>query len=177
MSVNLKTNRYGTSLVRRGLTLYQNILYSVCGIRKHELLKPVTANDTMTMIQFRMNTRKALEAVVWLLSEHPGLTRHTIAKVLYYADKRHLHQYGRPVIGDRYVAMNEGMVPSRVLDILEKDGRYLRPEEIEAREGALRGYEGEQGHPAYEALREPDTDYLSRTDIEALRWSLEEYGF
>lgn len=130
----------------------------------------------MTTIRFSMNTKKALEALVWLLRHHPGLTRHTISKVLYYADKRHLQEYGRPVIGDRYVAMNEGMVPSRVLDLLEKDGQYLRPKEIEAREEALRGYENENGDPAYEALREPDTDYLSRSDIQALRWSLEEYG-
>lgn len=128
------------------------------------------------MIRFQMNEKKTLEALVWLASRHPGLTRHALVKVLYFADKRHLHDYGRPVIGDEYVAMRDGMVPSRVLDMLERDRRHLYDDEIEAIEAGLEEYTNEDGYPAYRARRDPDTDYLSRTDIEALSWSLDEYG-
>ncbi len=127
-------------------------------------------------IQFQMDERKALEAIIWLVQERPGLTRHALSRILYFADKRHLHEYGRPVIGDEYVAMNEGMVPSRVLDMLERDPRNLYPPEIEAVEAGLEEYDNEEGRPAYRARRAPEADYLSRTDLEALDWALREYG-
>lgn len=127
-------------------------------------------------IRFRISTRKALEAIIWLVSQRPGLTRHSLAKILYYADKHHLQEYGRPVIGDKYIAMREGMVPSHVLDILERDMARLRHDDVEAIETAIEEFTNPEGHPAYRARRPPATDFLSRTDRECLDWSLERYG-
>jgi uncharacterized phage-associated protein len=127
-------------------------------------------------IRFRMNERKALEAVVWLLNQKPGMTRYNLAKILYYADKWHLEEYGRPITGDRYIAMQEGMVPSQILDMLERDGRTLQPEDIEIILEAIERYQNDERYEAYRPRRDPEVEYLSRSDIECLRRALDAYG-
>ncbi|OQY45782.1 MAG: hypothetical protein B6240_08350 [Desulfobacteraceae bacterium 4572_87] len=44
---------------------------------------------------------------------------HKVFKILFFADQKHLSRYGRPVVGDYYVAMRHGPVPSRIYDILK----------------------------------------------------------
>jgi len=163
-------------LIPRSMSLWEKLRYTVLGARNLGLVaSPSMSLDTMT-IRFRIDTRKALEAILWLVSQRPGLTRHSLAKILYYADKRHLQEYGRPVIGDRYIAMREGMVPSHVLDILERDGAHLRPDELEVIDRAIEQFTNAEGYPAYRSRRPPDTNFLSRTDQECLDWSLEEFA-
>lgn len=127
-------------------------------------------------IKFRVNGKKVLEVIVWLLNNKPGLTRYTLSKVLYYADKAHLEKHGRPVTGDRYIAMEDGMVPSLVLDMLERDRSRLDPEEdIRPIEEAIEAFSAGD-YEAYKAKREADAECLSRTDIECLSESLDQYG-
>ena len=49
-------------------------------------------------------------------------------KLVYFADRYHLRRYGRPVIGDEYLAMQYGPVPSNTKDIAEM-GDFLGQEE------------------------------------------------
>lgn len=160
--------------MRRELPSPLKILYTLLGIRSHHHERTLPVH-TMP-IRFVFNTKKALEAIVWLLQRKPGMTRYNLAKILYFADKGHLEEYGRPIIGDRYIAMKEGMVPSRVLDMLEIDGEVLRSEDIEAIREAIEPHENEEGYEAYRARRDPDLEYLSQSDIDFLSRSLEAYG-
>lgn len=45
-------------------------------------------------------------------------------KLVYLADKIHLRIYGRSITNDSYVAMKNGPVPSRTLDIIKKSTWY-----------------------------------------------------
>lgn len=73
------------------------------------------------MSGFPFNERKALAAVLFILKEMGGkVDKHKLAKILYYADEKHLCRYARPVIGDRYIAMPYGPVPSSVYDGVKK---------------------------------------------------------
>jgi hypothetical protein len=55
-------------------------------------------------IQFNMNTQKAIESVLWII--HNGESNmYNIWKILFSAEKYHLNKYGRPITGDKYVAM------------------------------------------------------------------------
>jgi uncharacterized phage-associated protein len=48
-----------------------------------------------------------------------GLPLSNLSKVMFFADRSHLRQYGRPVTGDLYIAMANGPVPSRIYDMVK----------------------------------------------------------
>ncbi len=56
------------------------------------------------------------------------LTKLKAAKLMFFADKAHLLKYGRPILGDRYVSMDHGPVPSAALDLMN---RLIAPDEID----------------------------------------------
>jgi len=71
------------------------------------------------MIEFTFSKIKALNGIVLLASKWKDLTTYHLAKIAYYADKEHLFEYGRPIFGDRYIAMQHGPVPSGIYDIIK----------------------------------------------------------
>ena len=52
----------------------------------------------------------ALAAVLYVAHRLPHSTLHTLSKVLYFADRKHLERYGRFIFGDTYIAMKFGPV-------------------------------------------------------------------
>ncbi len=55
---------------------------------------------------------------------------YTILKMVYVADCLHLERYGRPITGDRFIAMEQGACPSKIYDSMkvlrgEKNHNYL----------------------------------------------------
>ncbi|MEQ1715723.1 MAG: Panacea domain-containing protein, partial [Hyphomicrobium sp.] len=73
------------------------------------------------MTRFRINWAKVVEAIDFVATLKPGVTQYYIGKILFFADREHLLDYGRPITGDRYVAMEHGPVPSAIRDILKAD--------------------------------------------------------
>jgi hypothetical protein len=61
------------------------------------------------MLRFVFNSEKALAAILYIskqLIEHTGRTGagiHHVAKILYFADQKHLARYARPIAGDHVV--------------------------------------------------------------------------
>lgn len=127
-------------------------------------------------IRFQIDHAKAIEILVWIATERRGLDFYRILKVLFYADKWHLVRYGRPVLGDRYVAMENGPVPSAVYDMLKREP-FLAPEILDFLTAAIR-VERPDGIPRVFPCegRTADMRLLSQTDVEALRLSLKKYG-
>jgi uncharacterized phage-associated protein len=70
---------------------------------------------------FKMSWPKAVEAIHYLASIHPGITPFYVAKILYYADKSHMADWGRPICGDFYVAMENGPVPSNTYRLVNRE--------------------------------------------------------
>src|SRR5450759_1773696 len=67
---------------------------------------------------------KALEVIIYVAKNLASPSLHSISKILYLADKRHLQHFGRLICGDRYVAMEYGPVPSAVYNMMKvADGR------------------------------------------------------
>lgn len=128
-------------------------------------------------IRFNTDHLKVIEALVWLAHERPrGLTFSQVAKILYFADKEHLARYGRPVLGDTYIRMEHGPVPSLVYDMLKLDP-FLDADIAEEVSRAI-VTRRDAGVPLLQPNREraPRLERLSRTDLECLRSSLERYG-
>lgn len=118
----------------------------------------------MTSMEFALDKEKVVEALVYIASRAPGIGRFHVAKILYFAERFHLRKYGRPIVGDRYIAMENGPVPSFGYDILKGN---ISPDEKAFVEGAL-VEEKPFKHPAYKAGREPDLSYFSVSDKECL---------
>ena len=71
-------------------------------------------------VTFKFQLDKALAAIELLAEKQvEDLTKGKIAKLLYFADKRHLVQYGRPITGDWYAALPHGPIPSQVDNLLD----------------------------------------------------------
>ena len=116
------------------------------------------------VMEFALDKDKAVEALVYIASKMPGVGRFHAAKILYFAERFHLRDFGRPIVGDRYIAMENGPVPSFAYDALKGS---VAPEDRASVDGALSQIDAFR-HPAYEARREPDLSFFSKTDLECL---------
>jgi uncharacterized phage-associated protein len=121
---------------------------------------------------FVVDPDKVVEALLFVIPLIRRPSIHSLSKVLYHADKAHLSRYGRPIIGDRYIAMKHGPVPSYTYDILKTlrgDSNFPLPERAE---GAL----AVDMMSVVSALRRADTSVLSRSELECLKVSAGENG-
>ena len=117
----------------------------------------------MTNIAFQFNKTKAIEAILYLVPKVTDSDVYGICKLLYLIDKTSLEKYGRFVFGETYVAMKEGATPSGAYDLLKRAARTPNSE--------IR-IEGNNIIP----LREPNLDYLSKSDIKCLDEIVGIYG-
>lgn len=62
---------------------------------------------------------KALNALLYVANRVQRKDFHKIFKIIYFADRQHLADWGRPITGDTYIAMEAGPVPSRLYDMLK----------------------------------------------------------
>lgn len=130
-----------------------------------------TENSRLPRWPFALDTDKAVEAVLYVAARIQKPSLHSISKVLFHADKAHLSRYGRPISGDRYIAMKHGPVPSATYDILKAirdQSRFPLPERAH---GALE-VEGYSVRP----LRPADETVLSPSDIQCLTESARVHG-
>lgn len=111
---------------------------------------------------FNLNREKAINSLLFVVSHLVKADTHKTYKILYFADQKHLLKYGRPIIGDMYVKMQYGPVPSFIKDVVD--------EEISGFEEVVAKYNSCFIKP----LKDFDSDYLSESDIECLTESIKE---
>jgi uncharacterized phage-associated protein len=121
--------------------------------------------------RYNLSDRKAVEVILWLAWRKRGIDFHNLLKVLFYADKYHINAYGRPIVGGDYAADRWGPVCRQVYYILAGDPWYLQAVE---RNGKLPFRVVSRYH--VEADRDANPRLLSESDVEALRFALEQYG-
>lgn len=119
-------------------------------------------------MQSQFKAEKAIAAIGYLVSE-TGADLYSVMKMLYLADKQHLQRFGRTICGDHYVAMPKGPVPDRAYNLCKfiRGSRDHFDPLPTAREWLK--LEGN----AFQLLRAPDIDELSRSDIDALNHAAE----
>jgi uncharacterized phage-associated protein len=119
-------------------------------------------------VAFIFDFEKARAAILYLATKNlPDFDKGKTCKLLFLADKRHLVQYGRPVTGDQYWALEHGPVPTQVLsllDDLEQNTSSSRARELSTGLDLDRRFE----NPRFRARLEPDMSVLSRSDIGVL---------
>lgn len=115
---------------------------------------------------------KALNVLLYVANRIQRKDFHKIFKIVYFADRQHLADWGRPITGDTYIAMEAGPVPSRIYDMLKivRGDSYLPDQE------GLGRYYRVDNWMYITPLQDADLNKLSKTEQEALDWSMNSYG-
>lgn len=71
------------------------------------------------MMDVRFNKEKTLNALLYVANRVQRKDFHKIFKIIYFADRQHLSDWGRSITGDTYIAMEAGPVPSRLYDMMK----------------------------------------------------------
>ena len=97
---------------------------------------------------------------------------HKIFKIIYFAERQHLADWGRPITGDTYIAMEAGPVPSRIYDMLKmvRGDSYLPDTE------GLGQYFQIENWMYVRPLQDADLNKLSPNEQKALSDSIEKYA-
>lgn len=93
-------------------------------------------------------------------------------KLIWLADRYHLRQYGRTITGDRYYAMQRGLVPSDTKNIVE--GENSRHVAVQKYNRTLIQHDKESY--SYRFVSEIDRDVFSESDREVLDLIWNTYG-
>jgi uncharacterized phage-associated protein len=103
---------------------------------------------------------KAVALYILKQTGHLGL--HTLSKIMYFAQMKHLTLYGRPIADENFVAMQDGPVPFTLYTAVRKNHKR-----------GIQSAFNIEGH-MIEALEDPDMDELSVSDIKCLDESIKE---
>jgi uncharacterized phage-associated protein len=140
----------------------------------------------MYNLQFEFSLEKLVHAIAYFSqSGLPDLTKLKVAKLLYFADKEHLLNYGAPILGDVYWCMDFGPVPAFAMNEMST---AIGGSEVEApagdsdasvferilnvRKGPFRKY------PLFEVKEGMfDESVFSESERSALRYAKNLYGF
>ncbi len=133
-------------------------------------------------IKFEFSLEKLIHAIAffWQKGIH-DLTKLKVAKMLYFADKKHLLEFGAPIIGDVYFCMEFGPVPSFALNEMNEainrsevvcadDSDYDRMSQM------LRVKKPIFGYPYFEAKQPFDTSVFVDSELAVLGAVAAQYG-
>ncbi|MGO8926960.1 MAG: Panacea domain-containing protein [Limisphaerales bacterium] len=117
--------------------------------------------------------RKATQALNFLARQTGGrINKLKAIKLLFFADRYHLRKYGRPVSECAYFAMSHGPVASEAKQVAEDD--VLLPASTRS---YARSYLAKQSNYEYASIADVDKSVLSETDVEALTFAWENFGY
>ena len=125
------------------------------------------------MPKAKFDQRKALHAMLFVVTHLPTPANvYNVLKCLYYADRKHLQEYGRQIYGETFYALEHGPVPSAAYEIIKyANGRakwdLQFPEAFEL-------LDVNDVHVS--ARGAVDTDLLSRSDMACLLDAARIYG-
>ncbi|HWW13619.1 MAG TPA: Panacea domain-containing protein [Candidatus Dormibacteraeota bacterium] len=133
-------------------------------------------------IKFEFNLDKLIQAIAFFCDKGiQDLTKLKVAKLLYFADKKHLLEHGEPILGDTYFCMQFGPVPSFSLN--EMNEAISRSEVSSDDESdysimsrTLRVRRGFFHYPRFEARHPFDASVFTGTELAALTFVAERYG-
>jgi uncharacterized phage-associated protein len=133
------------------------------------------AREDLPWLRFRLRHDKCIQGIHFLALTRPGITQFYIGKVFFFADREHFLDWGRPISGDRYVAMEHGPIPSTIYDLI-KDTSGEPDELVDAlTERVVIERAGNKLH-VFPKRDDDNFPALSETDKEYLLDALQTYG-
>jgi uncharacterized phage-associated protein len=126
-----------------------------------------------TELRFGPDYQKAVQALNFFALHDGGqVNKMKAIKLIFFADRYHLRKYGRPVIGDRYVAMPYGPVASTAKDLAESTVFLADCQ----REYVDRYLDRTADNYFVMSIAQVDEEVFSDSDVEALEFAWKEFG-
>ena len=126
------------------------------------------------MLKFQFDKEKSASVLLYITQNLETADFLRVFKVLYFAEQKHLARFGRPIVGDNYLAMKHGPVPSSIyfelnnvgdsIDRIFKKQIYFS-DFFEVKRKVIKNLS---------AKIEPNLDYISESELTCLNESLEE---
>lgn len=122
-------------------------------------------------ISFSVNAKKTIEVILWFCSQNKTkqINIYNVLKSIFYAEVEHLNKYGRPIVGDNYIAMDYGTVPSFTYDLIKNNELALNKHGINDLPFSIKGR-------YIVGTRDYDGDFFSNSDLECLTNAFDKYG-
>lgn len=123
---------------------------------------------------------KSINALLYIASKLKQADFYKVLKVMYFADLYHLDNFISLIADDKYVAMDNGPVPSLPYDIVKvargQDG--VLPSEHDLPDNVQRIREAISliGNYTLKANDEPNDDFFSVASKESFDYAIEKYG-
>lgn len=118
-------------------------------------------------MNFKIDRSKSINSMLYIIHSltnrgiEPGI--HKVMKLMYFADRKHLVDYGSPITGDTYQKMKYGPVPSFANNVAN--------DKIIDRQGIIN-----KDNYVLETTITPDMDDLSISEVKCLDYSLENFS-
>jgi uncharacterized phage-associated protein len=134
-------------------------------------------------IKFEFNLDKLIHAIAFFSQQRiHDLTKLKVAKMLYFADKKHLLEFGTPILGDVYFCMEFGPVPSFALNEMNE---AINRSEVECSE--LSDYNKMSQvlrvkkpfwsrYPHFEAIQQFNAELFAASEVNVLGHVAQVYG-
>lgn len=133
----------------------------------------ISINFVIDKIAFEMTNfdkQKLTEILLYILNKTKGLDYYHVFKVIYFANISYLAKYGFPMVSDEFCALPDGPVPSVLYNCIKGDPQCDK--ELQAMINSSISKGTDDAYYMLEANRQPDVEYLSKADIEALDKSI-----
>ncbi len=124
-------------------------------------------------IRTTFNSEKGLATILYVANQPSEVSFHTLSKILYFADRESLAEFGRTISGDNYIAMQHGPVPSAIYDMLKavRDTHHWYP----GYKRLCSSFEVRNNYMVF-AKKKPDCKMLSESDRNCLDHAINKYG-
>jgi uncharacterized phage-associated protein len=127
------------------------------------------------MIQFQFDKEKSASVLLYIIQNVESSDFLRVFKILYFAEQKHLARFGRPIVGDNYIAMQHGPVPASIYTELNHVERNTE-EDFKSKKHFSDYFEVKRINEIKNifAKSEPMLDYISESEFMCLNESLQE---
>ena len=132
-----------------------------------------------TMLQFKFDKEKCISVLSYITGNLETADFLRVFKVLYFAEQKHLARFGRPIVGDNYLAMKHGPVPYNIYNELRniESGIGKMMDNFMKNNVSFSDYfevkKNDTGKCIFSNFN-PDFDVISQSELMCLNESLEE---
>jgi len=168
---------FGRILFGNGRPVFGPFLLDICltGIPKQTIIHPYFGFVRANLFHMSLSIahRKATQALNFLARQSGGrINKLKALKLMFFADRYHLRKFGRPVSECAYYAMTHGPVASEAKQVAE-DGDLL-PAPVRS---YARKFLEKKSDYDYASVADVDKSVLSESDLEALTFAWENFGY